>query len=113
MLALCAVRVSWLSCGMAMASICWLSPPTLVCCSTATLVIFLPATVIWTCIGPYWVFATAPVITRAAVDWPVPPVPPVPPLVPVPPLGVAVWDGAAVAVAEGLAAIDGFAVADD
>src|SRR5579875_1564992 len=73
MRALCAARVSRFSCGMALASICWLRLPALVSCSTFTPVILLPWSVTWTCIGPYWVLTTAPVRVRVAAEPPVPP----------------------------------------
>src|ERR1700733_3713726 len=66
MRALCAARVSLVSWGMAVASIWSLSAPSSVRCSTVTLVIFVPARVTCTCMGPYWVFATVPVTVRAA-----------------------------------------------
>src|SRR5215467_7519718 len=72
MRALCAVRVSLVSRGIAAESICSLLAPTLVCCTTATLVIRWPTRVTWTCMGPYWVFATAPVTVRVAVEPAVP-----------------------------------------
>src|SRR5215470_3443477 len=68
MLALCAVRVSLFSFGIAVESICSLMAPTLVCCTTVTLVIRWPTRVTWTCMGPYWVFATAPVTVRAVAE---------------------------------------------
>src|ERR1700752_2308422 len=68
MCALCAARVSLVSLGMANESIWSLSEPSLVRCRTVTLVIFWPARVSWTCIGPYWVFATVPVTVRAAAE---------------------------------------------
>src|SRR6516162_3174996 len=72
MRALCAVRVSLVSCGIAVESICSLLAPTLVSCSTVTLVIRCPIRVTWTCMGPYWVFATAPVTVRVAAEPAVP-----------------------------------------
>src|ERR1700733_2709674 len=72
MRALCAVRVSAVSLGMENESICWLSWPSLVSWTTETLVIFWPSRVTLTCIGPYMVVSTAPVIVRVAVDPPEP-----------------------------------------
>src|SRR5438874_1810699 len=72
MRALWAARVSVFSLGIAMPSICWLSAPSLVCCTTCTLVIFLPVIVSATCIGPYGVFSTAPVTLCVAVMAPEP-----------------------------------------
>src|ERR1700722_4953461 len=66
MWALCAARVSLVSVGMAVASIWSLSEPSSVRCSTVTLVIFVPARVTCTCMGPYWVLATVPVTVRLA-----------------------------------------------
>src|SRR6266567_8606640 len=90
MVALCAVRASDVSFGIAIASIWLLSDPSLVCCTTVTLVIFVPATVMATCIGPYWVLATAPVTVRAPLAAAAPP--------------------PAVALLPGLAPLPGFAV---
>src|SRR3984957_8583144 len=72
MRALCAERVSAVSLGMENESICWLSWPSLVSWTTETLVIFLPSRVTLTCIGPYMVVSTAPVMVRVAVDPPEP-----------------------------------------
>src|ERR1700743_2044231 len=104
--ALWAARASDVSRGMAPASICWLSEPVLVCCSTVILVTFAPATVIATCIGPYWVLSTMPVNVRAAVDCPAPPAPPVAALASALPLvlGRGLADGPAVAGTPGEAA---------
>src|SRR5262249_39154463 len=55
--------------GMALESISSLSEPSLVRCRTVTLVIFWPVSVSCICIGPYCVFATAPVTVRAAAAW--------------------------------------------
>src|ERR1700689_252148 len=67
MRALCAVRVSAVSLGMANESIWPLSAPSFVCCSTVTLVIRVPARVTWTCMGPYGVLATVPVTVRVDI----------------------------------------------
>src|ERR1700735_189633 len=72
MRALCAERVSAVSLGMENESICWLSWPSLVSWTTETLVIFWPSRVTLTCIGPYMVVSTAPVMVRVAVDPPEP-----------------------------------------
>src|SRR5580692_11570601 len=72
MRALCAARVSAVSLGMENESICWLSWPSLVSWTTATLVIFCPSRVTLTCIGPYMVVSTAPVMVRVAVMPPEP-----------------------------------------
>src|ERR1700691_4047205 len=53
-------------------SICWLSWPSLVSWTTETLVIFCPSRVTLTCIGPYMVVSTAPVMVRVAVEPPEP-----------------------------------------
>src|SRR3984885_1166186 len=68
MWALCAARVSLVSLGMAYASICSLSAPSSVRWSKVTLVIFVPAKVSCTCMGPCWVLATVPVTVRAAAE---------------------------------------------
>src|SRR5580698_2581003 len=67
MCALCATMVSLFVLGMVNESIWTLSEPALGCCRTVTLVIFWPARVTWTCIGPWAVFATVPVTVREAV----------------------------------------------
>src|SRR5580692_2902198 len=72
MRALCAARVSAVSLGTENESICWLSWPSLVSWTTATLVIFFPCRVTFTCIGPYMVVSTAPVTVRVAVEPPEP-----------------------------------------
>src|SRR6516165_4060247 len=73
MRALWAARVSLVSCGTALASICWLRDPVFVSCSTFTSVILRPSMVTWTCIGPYGVLSTAPVSTLAPAAAAVPP----------------------------------------
>src|SRR5689334_22581324 len=54
---------------MALPSISSLSAPSFVRWSTVALVIFVPASVICTCMGPYCVFATVPVTMRVDA-WP-------------------------------------------
>src|ERR1700722_12825588 len=72
MRALCAARVSAVSLGMENESICWLSWPSLVSWTTATLVIRVPVRVTLTCMGPYMVLSTAPVMVRVAIEEPEP-----------------------------------------